>query len=52
MRWIYARALYTDEGASLDDLRESVEILESVAKIRGSAFSDRRILRRRRPRLR
>ena len=31
MRWIYARALYLDASATLDDLRESVETLESVA---------------------
>ena len=31
MRWIYARVLYMDEGASLDDRREAVATLESVA---------------------
>ena len=31
MRWIYARVLYLDEGASLDDRREAVATLESVA---------------------
>jgi hypothetical protein len=31
MRWIYAAALYLDTSATLGDLRESVEILESVA---------------------
>ena len=31
MRWLYARALYLDASATLGDLRESVEILESVA---------------------
>ena len=33
MRWIYARALYMDEGATLNDLHESVETLESVARV-------------------
>ena len=28
----YANALFKDDGATLDDLRESVETLESVAK--------------------
>ena len=31
MRWNYARVLYLDEGASLDDRREAVQTLESVA---------------------
>ena len=31
MRWVYARVLYLDEGASLDDRREAVATLESVA---------------------
>ena len=31
MRWLYANALYKDDGATLDDLRESVETLGSVA---------------------
>ena len=31
MRWIYAAALYLDTSATLGDLRESAEILESVA---------------------
>ena len=30
MRWIYARALYYDEGATLDDLRNAVTILEDT----------------------
>ena len=33
MRWIYARALYMDEGATLNDLHKSVETLESVARV-------------------
>ena len=31
MRWLYARALYMDKGVSLDDRREAVATLESVA---------------------
>ena len=44
MRWLYARALYLDASATLGDLRESVEILESVAnswkRIFGQAHPD------------
>ena len=32
-RWIYARALYKDRGATLDDLREAVTTLEDVERI-------------------
>ena len=32
MRWIYARALYYDEGATLDDLREAVTTLEDAER--------------------
>ena len=32
MRKVYARALYEDPTATLDDLREAVTTLESVAK--------------------
>jgi len=31
MRWNYARAIYHDEGATLDDLREAVTKLEDLA---------------------
>jgi hypothetical protein len=31
VRWLYAWALYKDAGATLDDLREAVTTLESVA---------------------
>ena len=31
MRWYFAVALYQDEGASLDDLREAVTSLEELA---------------------
>ena len=33
MRWTYARALFEDDDATLDDLRESVETLGSVAPL-------------------
>ena len=33
MRSIYARSLYEDEGATLDDLRESVATFEETARI-------------------
>ena len=33
MRWIYARAIYLDASATLNDLHESVETLESVARV-------------------
>ena len=33
IRWLYAMALYRDEGATLDDLREAAETLESVARV-------------------
>ena len=32
-RWNYARALYKDAGAMLDDLRESVTTLEDTERI-------------------
>ena len=38
MRWTYARALYGDPGATLDDLRESVETLQETAKIMRQVF--------------
>jgi hypothetical protein len=33
MRWYYAGALYTDPGATLDDLREAVTTLEDTERI-------------------
>ena len=33
MRWIYARALYGDPDATLDDLREAVTTLEDADPI-------------------
>ena len=32
-RWIYARALYRDAGASLDDVREAVAMLEDLERV-------------------
>ena len=32
MRWAYTRALYSAEGATLDDLRESVTMLEDLER--------------------
>ena len=32
MRWIYAEILYTDDGATLDDLREAVASLEDLER--------------------
>ena len=33
MRWTYAVALYQDEGATLDDLRAAVTMLEEIEPI-------------------
>ena len=33
MRWIYARALYKDQAASLDDLSEAVTTLEETERV-------------------
>ena len=33
MRWIYAKALYKDDGATLDDLREAVTTLVEIEPI-------------------
>ena len=32
MRWIYAMSLYRDDGATLDDLREAMTMLEETAR--------------------
>ena len=32
-RWVYAEALYKADGATLEELRESVETLEDTARI-------------------
>jgi len=33
IRWTYAEALYKDDGATLDDIREAVTTLEDTARI-------------------
>ena len=33
MKWIYAAALYMDDGATLDDVREAVTTLEETERI-------------------
>ena len=33
LRWIYGQALYKDDGASLDDLREGVSTFEDTERI-------------------
>ena len=38
MRWVYARALYIDVGATLDDLREAVNSLEEIERIARRVF--------------
>jgi len=40
IRWLYAMALYRDEGATLDDLREAAETLESVAPLWKRIFGE------------
>ena len=40
MRWIYALTLYGDPSATLDDLREAVETLESVARVWTRVFGE------------
>ena len=40
MRWLYATALHKDDGATLDEVRESVEILESVAPLWTRIFGE------------
>ena len=38
IRWCYARLIYYDPGATLDDLRESVTTLEDVKRIARRVF--------------
>jgi len=38
MRWHYARALYMDDGATLDDLREAVATLDDVGRTARQVF--------------
>ena len=32
LRWVYAVALYTDDGATLDDLRVAVTTLDEIVR--------------------
>ncbi len=36
--WIYARALYEDTAATLDDIREAVRMLEEIERIARRVF--------------
>ena len=38
MRWIYARALYQNPGATLDDVREAVTTFEDAERIARRVF--------------
>ena len=38
MRWTYARAIYTDADATLDDLREAVSTLEEIERTARRVF--------------
>ena len=38
MRWIYGQSLYWDTGATLDDLREAVTIIEDTERIARRVF--------------
>ena len=38
MRALYAQAIYRDEGATLDDLREAVTALEDAGRIARRVF--------------
>jgi len=40
MRWLYAMVLYEDPDATLDDLREAVTTLESVAPLWTRIFGE------------
>ena len=40
MSWNYAAALYNDEGATLDDLREAVTTLEDTKRIARRVFGN------------
>ena len=37
-RWIYARTIYENKGATLDDFREAVTTLEETARIARRVF--------------
>ena len=38
MRWTYAEALYLDDGATLEDVREAVTTLEEIERIARRVF--------------
>ena len=38
LRWIYAQSLYTADGATLDDLREAVTMLEDTERTARRVF--------------
>ena len=38
MRWVYGSALYKDDGATLDDLREAVKTLEETERTARRVF--------------
>ena len=38
MRWLYAEALYKDPGATLNDLQESMEMLEDTTQTMRRVF--------------
>ena len=40
VRWTYGRALYCDQGATLDDLREAVTTLEATARTARRVLGD------------
>ena len=40
MRWIYAEALYSDDDATLDDVREAVTTLEDAGRIARRVLGD------------
>ena len=40
MKWLYAMVLYKDPDTTLDDLREAVETLESVAPVWTRIFGE------------
>jgi hypothetical protein len=38
LRWVYARAFYEDDGATVDDLREALTTLEETRRIARRVF--------------
>ena len=47
IRWGYAQSLYTDDGATLNDLREAVETLADAERIARRVFGGAHPLTRR-----